>query len=135
MSDTRNVMKCFQVFLSSFDFNLNLRRYAEDGVQYRLRLGRAVQVDPIKPTLKPTGTKRLKLNFDILLTTYAFEFVDPIKPTLKPTGTKRLKLKYHILLSTSAFKFNLRRCHSPPPPNPPPPLPPYYEGRAVFATC
>ena len=26
--------------------------------------GRAVQVNPIKPTLKPSGTKRLKLNYD-----------------------------------------------------------------------
>jgi len=32
-----------------------------------------VQVDPIKPMLKPTGTKRLKLNCDILLSTSAFK--------------------------------------------------------------
>ena len=32
-------------------------------------LGRAVQVDPIKPTLKAPGTKRLKLWCDILLST------------------------------------------------------------------
>jgi len=37
--------------------------------------GRAVQVDPIKPTLKPTGTKRLKVKCDILLSTCAFKFV------------------------------------------------------------
>jgi len=36
--------------------------------------GRAVQADPIKPTLKPTGTKRLKLKCDILLSTSAFKF-------------------------------------------------------------
>jgi len=35
--------------------------------------GRAVQVDPIKPTLKPPGTKRLKLKFDVLLSTFAFK--------------------------------------------------------------
>jgi hypothetical protein len=29
--------------------------------------GRAVQVAPIKPTLKAPGTKRLRLNFDTLL--------------------------------------------------------------------
>jgi hypothetical protein len=34
--------------------------------------GRAVQVHPIKPTLKPTGTKRLKLKCDVLLSTSAF---------------------------------------------------------------
>jgi hypothetical protein len=36
--------------------------------------GRAVQVDPIKPILKPPGTKRLKLECDILLLNYAFKF-------------------------------------------------------------
>jgi hypothetical protein len=34
----------------------------------------AVQVDPIKPKLKPPGTKRLKLSWDILLSTSAFNF-------------------------------------------------------------
>jgi hypothetical protein len=33
-----------------------------------------VQVDPIKPTLEPTGTKRLKLKCDVLLSTAAFKF-------------------------------------------------------------
>ena len=36
--------------------------------------GKAVQVDPIKPTLKPPGTKRLKLKCDVLLSTFAFKF-------------------------------------------------------------
>jgi len=36
--------------------------------------GRAVQVDPMKPKLKPPGTKRLKLKCDILLSTLAFKF-------------------------------------------------------------
>ena len=35
-------------------------------------VGGAVQVDPIKPTLKPPGTKRLTLKCDILLSTSAF---------------------------------------------------------------
>ena len=39
----------------------------------RLSPGRAVQVDPIKPTLKPTGNKRLKLKCDTLLSTSAFK--------------------------------------------------------------
>ena len=80
-----------------------------------------MQVDPITPTLKAPGTKRLKLKCDILLSTSAFTFnlrryvtalqtfgvalyapiverlgravqVDPIKPTLKAPGTKRLNL-------------------------------------------
>jgi len=37
-------------------------------------LGEAVQVDPIKPKLKPPGTKRLKLKYDELLSTFAFKF-------------------------------------------------------------
>ena len=37
-------------------------------------LGRALQVDPIKPTLKATGTKRLKLKCDVLLSTFTFKF-------------------------------------------------------------
>ena len=36
--------------------------------------GRAVQVAPMKPKLKPPGTKCLKLNCDMLLSTSAFEF-------------------------------------------------------------
>ena len=47
-------------------------------------LGRAVQVDHAKYTLKLTGTKRLKLKSEILLSTS------------------------DMLLSTSALKFNLR---------------------------
>jgi hypothetical protein len=33
-----------------------------------------VQVDPIKPTLKPPGTKRLKLKYHKLLSSSAFKF-------------------------------------------------------------
>ena len=36
--------------------------------------GKAVQVDPVKPKLKTLGTKRLKLQCDILLSTSAFKF-------------------------------------------------------------
>ena len=54
--------------------------HARAGGGIRHHHGRAVQVDPIKPTSKPVGTTR-----------------------------KRLKLKCDVLLSTSAFKFNLRR--------------------------
>jgi len=40
----------------------------------RYELGRAVQVDPIKPTLKAPGTKRLKLKYDEQLSNFAFNF-------------------------------------------------------------
>jgi RNA recognition motif-containing protein len=33
-----------------------------------------VQVDPIKSTLKPLGTKRLKLECDVMLSTSGFKF-------------------------------------------------------------
>ena len=36
--------------------------------------GKAVQVDPIKPALKPPGTKRLKLKCDRPLSSFAFTF-------------------------------------------------------------
>jgi len=36
--------------------------------------GRAEQVDPMKPMLKPPGTKHLKLNCDTLLSNSAFNF-------------------------------------------------------------
>ena len=36
--------------------------------------GRAVQVDPIIPTLKAPGTKRLQLKYDITLSSFAFNF-------------------------------------------------------------
>ena len=38
------------------------------------RGGRAVQVDPIKPTLTAPGSKRLKLKFDEPLSNFAFKF-------------------------------------------------------------
>jgi len=34
-----------------------------------------VQVDPIKPKLKPPGSKRLNLNCDVLLSNFAFKFI------------------------------------------------------------
>ena len=33
-----------------------------------------MQVDPIKPMLKPPGTELLKLKHDVLLSTFAFNF-------------------------------------------------------------
>jgi hypothetical protein len=36
--------------------------------------GRAVQVDPMKPKLKPPGTRRLKVKCQIMISTFAFKF-------------------------------------------------------------
>ena len=65
---------------SNFAFNLNLRLYAMVSELSRdLQTfhpgdlhGRAVQVDPILPELKPPGTKRLKLKCDRRRSTFAF---------------------------------------------------------------
>jgi hypothetical protein len=57
------------------------RPYDEDargrgcGGGQRRRRGEAVQVDPIKPTLKPSGAKRLKLNYDEPLSSFPFKFI------------------------------------------------------------
>jgi hypothetical protein len=40
----------------------------------RVPLGRAVRIDPIKPTSKAPGTKRLKLKYDKVLSSLAFKF-------------------------------------------------------------
>ena len=64
---------------SKFAFKINLRRYTAGGRRRRAVLpphirGGAVQVHPIKPTLKPPGTNHLKLNYDKLLSNFAFKF-------------------------------------------------------------
>ena len=63
--------------------------------------GRAVQVDPIKPKLKPPGTKRLKVQCDILLSTSAFHF-----------NLRRYPVALHALLNDIAPKKALKvgRC-------------------------
>ena len=75
---------CFQVCFN-FAFNFNLPRYSQrhgEGGQKcepcsrgRVRRrGEAVQVDPIKPTLKAPGSERLKLKCDEPLSKFAFKF-------------------------------------------------------------
>ena len=96
--------------------------------------GRAVQVDPMKPTMKAPGAKRLKLNSYEMHSNFAFNFnlrpysledgfrspaeydelgrvvqADPVKPTFEAPGYERSKLKCDDLLSSFAFKFNWRR--------------------------
>jgi len=39
-----------------------------------LLTGRAVQVDPIKPTLKPPGTERFELNYEEQLSNFGFKY-------------------------------------------------------------
>ena len=58
---------CFQFKLAPLQLG------ARGGAGAVLR-GRAVQVDPMKPKLKPPGTKRLKLEYDGLLSNIGFKF-------------------------------------------------------------
>jgi hypothetical protein len=70
--------------LSIIAFNFNLRRYtmARRGGRHGgpalaallHDIGSAVQVDPMKPMLKPPGTKHLKPECAMLLSTFAFNF-------------------------------------------------------------
>jgi hypothetical protein len=46
-----------------------------------------VQVDPIKPTLKAPGTKRLKLEYDELLSMFGFKF--DLRRYTKESGERR----------------------------------------------
>ena len=63
---------CFRTLLAPLDEGCDLGQAPRE-VEGRIQ-GRAAQVHPIKPKLKPPGTKRLKLNCDILLSTSAFKF-------------------------------------------------------------
>jgi hypothetical protein len=78
---------------------------ADGGVrqQHRVHQGRPVQVDPIKPTLKAPGTKRLKLEFDELLSDSGFEF--KLRRYTKVAGQSVDPL----IFSTSRFAL-VRRC-------------------------
>jgi len=88
---TMRLILNYGTLLSRFAFKSNLRRY--NVVQLlprfvkwmilpelllmpsnRRLIGGAVQVDPMKPKMKPPGTMRLKLKCDILLSTSDFNF-------------------------------------------------------------
>ena len=62
--------------------------------------GEAVQVDPIKSTLKAPDTKRLKLNYDALLPNSAFKFSLRRYNTASPLRTTPLS-RSHSLQSPS----------------------------------
>ena len=65
----------YDELLTNFAFKFNLRRYTAGAQRERRHLpGRAVRVDPIKPTLKAPGIKLLKLKYDKPLSNFAFKF-------------------------------------------------------------
>ena len=45
-----------------------------DNIEKVLDRGRAVQIDPIKPTLRAPAIKLLKLTYDEVLSSFAFSF-------------------------------------------------------------
>ena len=66
-----------------------------EGVGLLHARGRAVQVDPMKPKLKPPGTKRLKVNYDILLSISAFNFI-----------LRRYSAEEHNALATEMARYH-----------------------------
>ena len=63
--------------LSKYAFNFKLRRYSKGvdnfSVSAYFLIGKAVQVDPIKPASKAPGSERLKLKCGDLLSNVAFK--------------------------------------------------------------
>jgi len=68
-----------------------------------------VHVDPIKPTLKPPGTKRLKLKYEKLVSNFDFNYslrrYDKGKPTLVGACVGAIAGRG---LHSSTFRLNLR---------------------------
>jgi len=65
------MINCFQIMLQNC-FQIQLAPL-QPGYGARWR-GKAAQVDPNKHTLKAPGTKRLKLKYDEMLSSFAFNF-------------------------------------------------------------
>ena len=55
-------------------FNVEFGAVDLSGALRAMGLGAAVQVDPIKPKLKASTSKRLKLRCDYMLSSFAFKF-------------------------------------------------------------
>jgi len=64
--------------------------------------GRAVQVDPINPTLTPPGTERLKLICDDPLTNLAFEF-NLRRYTVANSGPHTNASQFYVTAAPLAF--------------------------------
>ena len=121
-------------------------------------LGRAVQVDPIKPKLKAPGTKRLKLNFDALLSIFKLDLrrytsagrqptIAPLwnrSPRQPPTAPRRSHSRLRPKPAHRWSRSSLQLTTVPPctprwwaaEAPPPPPPPPRARGRSAGAyTC
>ena len=79
-------------------------------------------MDPIKPQLKAPGTKRLKLKYDELLSSFAFNF-NLRRYTMNDSRAKEARGKIKALLTANhawcihhtmmAEDFKVRRCRLP----------------------
>jgi hypothetical protein len=73
--------------------------------------GRAVQVIPIKPTLKAPGTKRSKLQYDELLSSFAFNF-NLRRYSLVGLEGPTLSVPPRTLPANTSYDFLLTVCYS-----------------------
>jgi len=79
--------------------------------------GEAMQVDPMKPTLKAPGTKRLKLKYDKLLSIllqFCFQFkLAPLQRGHRDPrgGTQARQRQAGKALHSSTVQLNLSRFH------------------------
>ena len=92
-----NLQSCCQVLL----LISNCTRTARGGARTVRRSGGAVQVDPIKPTLKAPGIKLLKLEYDNPLSKFAF------KINLRRYSVGPVLLR---AFPTNAVQFLVGRC-------------------------
>jgi len=83
-----------------------------------------MQVDPIKPSLKPPGTERLKMKCDVLLSTVAFKF------NLRRYSSGA---PYAPPQPAAAAANRPPRAPPPPPPAPPPAMPQQWQQQAGAA--
>jgi hypothetical protein len=65
---------CFEIRLAPLHRGVRPHQRGAPARQEAGTRGRAVQVDPIKHTLKAPGPQRLKLEYDGLLSNFAFKF-------------------------------------------------------------
>ena len=84
---------------------MSIEYFDQTSLKHFLRNGKAVQVDPIKPTLKPSGAKRLKLKYDGPLSNFAFKFNLRRCTTARSTSTRCVSGR-----GLHSFTFQLNLC-------------------------
>ena len=93
--------------LSTFAFNFELAPLHQGSGHRQHRLphqGWAVQLDPIKPTFKAPGIKLLELQYDELVSNFAFKLI--LRRYIKVSNDKQT---FHDAAYV-VFKYEVRRC-------------------------